>query len=76
MIEVKINLVPFGMREGERQIGYIKLCNDGTGNTEFGNYRYEISDDSGVVISGSLRGFKRERNIFHLLKEVLDKSIL
>jgi len=73
MIEVKINLVPFGNYKQERQIGYIKIWNDDTGGIEVGNYGYEISDDYGrLVLSGEYKGFKRGKGIFLLLKEILD----
>lgn len=74
MIEVKINIVPFGIREREKQIGYIKLWNDGTGSNKTGNYGYRITNDRGIDIEGGLKGFSREDGVFELLKKVLEDA--
>lgn len=75
MIEIKIDLVPFGFHSASRQIGFIKISNDGTGNAEIGNYRYEINDDyDRLIVSGEYKGFKRGKGIFLLLKEILDDA--
>jgi len=74
MIEVKINLVPFGQRNYERQIGFIKLWNDGTGNPETGNYKYEITNDRGLDIKGELKDFPRKEGAFTLIKEILNSQ--
>jgi len=73
MIEVKIDLVPFGIYSSTRQIGFIKIVNDATGNAEIGNYKYELRDDrDNIILSGEYKGFKRAGGIFLLLKEILD----
>ncbi len=73
MLEVKINLVPFGDYSNEKQIGYIKIWNDGTGNVNIGNYRYEIIEEGGEIInSGQYKGFYRSKGVFLLLNEILD----
>ncbi len=73
MIEVKINLVPFGQQDYTKQIGYIKIWNDATGTAEIGNYGYEIIEESGEVIhSGQYKGFYRSKGVFLLLNEILD----
>lgn len=72
MIEVKINLVPFGQRDYEKQIGFVKLWNDGTGNYEVGNYKYEITNDRGLDIKGELKDFSRREGVLSLIKEILD----
>lgn len=78
MIEVKINLIPFGMRERERQIGFVKIWNDGTGTLEVGNYKYEIHDDHDeLIMTGEYKGFLRQdKTIFHLMKEILNKVLV
>ena len=74
MIEVKINLIPFGDYKYEKQIGYIKIWNDGTGSYEIGNYGYEVIDEDGEVInSGQYKGFYRSKGVFLLLNEILDE---
>jgi hypothetical protein len=73
MIEVKIDLVPFGIRNAARQIGYIKIVNDGTGNAEIGNYYYEVEDEYfKVIATGEYKNFHREEGIFSLLEKVLN----
>ena len=75
MIEIKIDLVPFGFRDHTRQIGYIKIWNDATGTYEIGNYGYKIEDEDGnLVQSGEYKGFKRGKGVFLLLKEILDHA--
>ena len=75
MIEVKINLVPFGRHESKRQIGYIKIWNDATGTAEIGNYGYEIQNDYGeLIVSGEYKGHKRRAGIFVLLKDILNDA--
>lgn len=72
MIEVKINLVPFGNYKYEKQIGYIKIWNDGTGDVNVGNYGYEILNDYNELIEfGEYKGFERSKGVFLLLKEIL-----
>jgi hypothetical protein len=76
MIEVKIDLVPFGDYEHVRQIGYIKIWNDGTGDVETGNYKYEICDDFyNIIKSGEYKNFKRAKGVYILLKEILNDAL-
>jgi hypothetical protein len=74
MIEIKMDLVPFGIMK-PRRLGYIKIWNDATGTKEIGNYKYRI-EDGDTKIEGTIKDFKRlEQNAFHLLKIALNKSI-
>jgi len=76
MLEVKIDLVPFGMERLRRTIGIIELVNDGTGDTDTGNYKYTIKDKTGSI-KGEYKGFKRiKQNAFHLLRDILNKSLM
>ena len=75
MIRVKIELVPYGKEDWARQIGSVIISNDGTGTTAVGNYKYTLSDDTGKI-SGELKEFKRVKgNVFHLLRDVLNKTL-
>jgi hypothetical protein len=75
MIEVKIDLIPFGIHNAARPIGHIKIWNDGTGDAKIGNYGYEISDDYFEVIKeGEYKNFSREEGVFKLLKNILNKA--
>lgn len=41
MLIVKIELWPFGVEEKKRQIGELRIWNDGTGDVDYGNYKAE-----------------------------------
>ena len=43
MIVVTIALWPKGDEKKERGLGVLVITNDGTGDAEFGNYRYTLS---------------------------------
>jgi hypothetical protein len=74
MLEVKVNLVPLGIRSREKQIGYVKIWNDGTGSVKIGNYCYRIeNEDEETIAEGEYKNFPRlEKNVFHLLQEILN----
>ena len=75
MIDIKIDLVPFGFYSSKRQIGFINITNDATGNVEIGNYKYRIEDgNDNIILEGTYKGFKRNKGIFLLLKEILDDA--
>jgi len=76
MLEVKIDLVPYGVRDWTKQIGYVKIWNDATGNHDVGNYGFEVRDEDNTVIrTGEYKGHKREDSVFHLLKDILNQEI-
>jgi hypothetical protein len=76
MIEIIVNLVPFGIRSRTRQIASMKIWNDATGDHETGNYGYKMMNEKGRVVSaGELKGFKRERGVQYLIKEILDDAL-
>ncbi len=76
MLEIKIDLVPHGFEAGRRTIGTVRIHNDGTGTELIGNYKYTLADETGKI-TGELKKFKRvEGNVFHLIREVLNKALL
>lgn len=75
MLEVKVNLVPFGKRDLEREIGVIKIWNKGTGTERIGNYGYEIVSERGQVVQGDLDGFDRSEGALVLIKEILSEAL-
>ena len=75
MLNITIDLVPYGDEEFRRSIGSITIFNDGTGNALVGNYKYKLSDDTGNI-TGELKGHERGKSVFHILKDVLDKALL
>lgn len=75
MLRITIDLVPLGKEEFKREIGKITIVNDGTGDYRIGNYRYTVGDDTGTI-KGKLKGHNRLKSVFHLLRDVLNKSVL
>jgi len=76
MIEVKIDMVPFGVEKNRNQIGYIKIWNDATGDSEIGNYGYRIIAESGKVKKeGKYKNFQRNKGIFELLQAILNNAL-
>jgi len=75
MLSITIDLVPLGKEEYKREIGKIIIANDGTGDYRIGNYKYKLTDDTGNI-TGELKGHERGKSVFHLLKDVLNKSVM
>jgi hypothetical protein len=75
MLRITIELVPYGKEEYKRTIGSIEIGNDGTGDYRVGNYKYSISDETGKI-KGKLEGHNRLKSVFHLLRDILNKSIV
>jgi len=74
MLRITIDLVPFGKEDLTEKIGEIIIHNDGTGNHEVGNYKYELSDVE-VSIKGELKEHNRMQSVFKLLQGVLNKAL-
>jgi hypothetical protein len=72
MLETKIYMVPFGIREAQRELYSIKIWNKGDGSNEVGNYGYEITDDKTLNITGDFDNFDRSKGALVLLKEILN----
>jgi hypothetical protein len=78
MLRVKIELEPFGMTIGGKQLAEIRIWNStGKGYTAKHNYEYEIyepeplSQDKPIMKRGSIRGYDRNQPVLELLKRVL-----
>ena len=76
MLRITIELVPFGREAYKRTIGGMNIINDGTGDNDTGNYKYELMDDRGDSIKGKLKGHNRNQSVFRILKAVLNKALL
>ena len=75
MIRVRVELVPFGNESQARQIASMVVANDGSGDSEWGNYVYAYNDTlSKSVISGVVRDHYRSMGLWTLLKRVLNSS--
>lgn len=80
MLRIKIELVPLGNENLTRELGQIKIINDGTGDYHEGNYTYKLSDEATtitapVTIEGQLKGHNRMQSAFKLLQAVLNKAL-
>jgi len=75
MLRITIELVPHGKEEFKRTIGGINIINDGTGNTKYGNYKYELIDDLADSIKGKLKDHNRFQSVYKLLQSVLNKAL-
>jgi hypothetical protein len=74
MLEIKVNIVPFGIVEAKRELFDIQIWNKGDGSNEIGNYGYKITDNRTLEIKGDFDNFKRKRGSLSLLKEILTKE--
>ena len=75
MLRIKIEVVPYGNEEWTRELGEVKIINDGSGSQLEGNYTYELSDDQATSIKGELKGHNRMQSAFKLLQAVLNKAL-
>ena len=72
MLEIKVSLVPHGDRRGERVIEKFIVYNDGTGDSEFGNYVVEYEgEEVGVV-----KSHKRSEGALELIRRALNNYLL
>jgi hypothetical protein len=84
MIRVKVELEPYGMTIGGKQLAEIRIWNStGKGFTSKHNYEYEMLEPNPlagdpVMCRGSIKGYDRHQPVLNLvtevLKEALDKS--
>lgn len=73
MLQVTIELWPFGQEEYKRVIGGLQIANDGTGTKEKGNYVYRESQND--EWKPSVTGFDRDtKEVERLVYEVLKKK--
>lgn len=80
MLRITIELVPYGNEDLAREIGQVKIINDGSGDHKYGNYTYELSDDTNTItnptsIKGTLKEHYRLQSVFRLLQAVLNKAL-
>lgn len=89
MIRVKVELVPFGNEKMKKEIARLIIINNKTGDEEIGNYDFksykfqEIFDTNNnkfitVMLTdkeGKFVGFERRKNVWHLIKSVLNSFL-
>lgn len=60
-MEVEISLNPLGLGLEKKNLGKIRIINDGTGDRNLGNYRVEFLDRKGRVFrKRAIHGYKRK----------------
>ena len=74
MIEVDVYLLPYGSKDRKTQIGRLVIINDGTGCPTFGNYTYNLEEDSDLIGNDKLSEFPRIAGIWSLIHKILDKE--
>lgn len=76
MIDIKINMTPFGVKEFSKLLGAIHISNDGTGTLTKGNYKYKLVHKGRVYRRGEIKEFPRQKkNVMWLLKMVLEDAL-
>lgn len=76
MLEIKIDLVPYGCQDMRKRIGFLRIWNDGTGTYKNGNYGYEVIDEfKETIAAGEFKNFGRDKGVFSLVKEILNNAI-
>lgn len=79
MVVVTIELWPSGREEKSRGLAVLTITNDGTGDAEYGNYRYELSH-AGKYFGGKrkepykqgrVKRFKRTLSPYRLVQRCL-----
>lgn len=73
MLEINVKLVPFGIKDREREIARVTIWNKATGTRDFGNYGYKVVDSEDSEVSGDYDGFDRSKGALKLLHEILNE---
>lgn len=73
MIQIIIDLHPFGDETKAQRLGAIIIANDNSGTDKIGNYEYGIARKGKKPKAGKIKGFPRQKkDVIDLLKLVLD----
>ena len=76
MIRVTIEKYPYGDKNKAESLYTIDIINDGTGNSEVGNYEIRISRTSRLAKVSRVKGFRRANGVLRLLSAALHASRL
>lgn len=74
MIVVKVEIWPFGDGKSRREIGRMRIANDGSGTMGIGNYRFTIDPLTDRTVSGSVCSHQRSRGVWELLRACLEAA--
>lgn len=72
MLDVTVDLVPFGFESVRRKIGGIRVVNDATGSDDIGHYDITVMFEHGEDKHFRLEDFPRKFGWVALLYEILD----
>ncbi len=83
MVVVKIELWPGGREGNSRGLGVMIITNDGTGDAEFGNYKYTLSHagkhfggkKQEPFKQGRIKNFKRTLSPYRLVQRCLKDAM-
>lgn len=79
MLRVTIEIIPKGDESRKRHLGTLDIVNDGTGNSEIGNYTVRLAKfgrPNQTWIHGVVRGFDRiRRGPYDLLLQCLIATV-
>jgi hypothetical protein len=74
MLEITVDLVPYGDRGLKRNLGFVEIINDGTGDLHSGNYKYKVHLDGETIHEGQHFNFPRlEKNVYQLMQAILNE---
>jgi hypothetical protein len=76
MIVIKVEMWPRGVESRKREIGSLRIANDGTGTREIGNYTYDLRGAKERTMGeGRVMGFARLReHVWDLITRVLEHA--
>lgn len=75
MLEIDVKLIPFGIKDRQHSISTITIWDDGTGDSEIGNYGYKIVSDKARKRKGNLKDFPRKEGVLKLLQRILEDAL-
>lgn len=78
MIYIKVELWPYGNKEGSVKIAEAYISNTLTGDADFGNYEYSINencqDPNAQIKKGFFFGHERKQGVWLLIKSILKNA--
>jgi len=81
MLRIKVELEPYGMTIGGKQLAEIRIWNStGKGLTSKHDYEYEMMEPTPLVgppimRRGSIRGYNRQQPVLNLVSKVLQEAL-
>lgn len=74
MIEVTVDIVPFGLEERRKLIGKIKIANIYMRPNDMADYGFSLYNESGeITTTGGVKEHQRSLGVWKLLLKVLNQ---